>query len=357
MNKKIDLIEALSNLNGAPGFEDDVTAYITNEYGEVFDIKEDTLRNLYINYRDKEKKDAPVLMLDAHSDEVGFIVQAVKENGLIKFLTMGGWIPYNATAQKVKIRNRDGKYISGVVSSKPPHFMSEEEKKKPVSIEQLFIDIGASSRAEVMEEFGIEIGAPIVPDVTFEYISTNDTMIGKAFDNRLGCGLVLETMKELMDSDLNINVVGAIASQEEVGLRGASVSARTVKPDVAIVFEGTPADDGFKPKDEAQSVLKKGPQVRHRDRSMITHPRFLRFARETAKENSIEFQDAVRVGGGTNGAKIHLSNAGVPTIVIGVPVRYIHTHYGIAAVCDYESAIKWAVSIAKGLNQDIIGGF
>lgn len=358
MNEKIKLVEALSNAYGAPGFEDDVTRIIRDMFSEEFDSKEDTLRNLYLsNKGDMRDINKPTLMLDAHSDEVGFIIQAIKENGLLKFLPLGGWIPYNVPASKVKIRNRDGKYISGVVSSKPPHFMSEEERKKPLSLDQLYIDIGASSKDEVVDIFGIEVGSPVVPNVVFEYIDTNKTMIGKAFDNRLGCGCVIETLKALKDAELDVNVIGAIAVQEEVGLRGSKVTANTIKPDIAIVFEGTPADDGFRLPDEAQSVLKKGPQIRHSDKSMISHPRFVRFARDVAKDNNIPFQDAVRAGGGTNGSSIHLSNQGVPTIVIGVPVRYIHTHYGISTVIDYEHAIKWAIEIAKVINIDVLRGF
>lgn len=357
MSDKLAFIEALSNANGAPGFEDEVTKFIRESYAESFDMEEDTLRNLYIKSKIRKTDDKKItLMLDAHSDEVAFIVQSIKNNGLMKFLPLGGWIPYNVSAQKVRIRNRDGVYISGIVSSKPPHFMSEEERNKSVKIEQLFIDVGASSRDEVMDKFGIEVGAPIVPDVVFEHNTINDTIIGKAFDNRLGCGCVIETLKALENEVLNINVVGAIASQEEVGLRGSTVTARTVKPDVAIVFEGTPADDGFKPDDEAQSVLKKGPQIRHFDKSMITHPRFVKFSRDVAKNNGIAIQDAVRMGGGTNGARIHLSQHGIPTIVIGVPVRYIHTHHGISTLTDYEDAIKWAVAIAKSLNTEVYKG-
>ncbi|WDV46586.1 M42 family peptidase [Clostridiaceae bacterium M8S5] len=355
MNDKVKLLEMLSNANGAPGFEDEVVNVIRENTNNLFDITEDVMRNVYMSVKGKKRDENKItVMLDAHSDEVAFIVQSIKANGLIKFLPLGGWALYNISAQKVRIKNCDNKYITGIVSSKPPHFLSEEEKNTQIKIQQLFIDVGASSREEVIEKFGIEVGAPIVPDVKFEYNYINDTFIGKAFDNRIGCGCVIETIKALADEDLNVNLIGAIAAQEEVGTRGAVITSNTVKPDIAIVFEGTPADDGFKPDDEAQSVLKKGPQIRHFDRSMITHPRFVKFARGIAIKNNIPIQDAVRSGGGTNGGKIHLSNNGVPTIVIGVPVRYIHTHYGISTIIDYENTIKWATEIVRSLDGQVL---
>ena len=357
MESRVKLIEALSNARGISGFEDEVVEVIREAGKEYLDFSEDTLRNLYLTLKGKESKNKLKVMIDGHSDEVGFMVQAIKNNGLMKFLPVGGWIPYNSAAQKVKVRNSQGDYISGIISSKPPHFMSEAERNKSVDFTSLFIDVGASSREEVIEKFKIEVGAPVVPDVSFEFNKINDTMIGKAFDNRLGCACVMETLKALKDSDIEADVVGTISSQEESGLRGAVVSARKVKPDVAIVFEGTPSDDSFASPDEAQAVLKKGAQIRHMDRSMITHPRFVKFARNVAKEKQIKFQDAVRSGGGTNGGSIHLSNLGVPTIVIGIPVRYIHTHYGITAIEDFNSGVQWAVEIIKGLSKDIVNEY
>lgn len=353
MKQQQALIEALSNAKGISGFEDEVLEVIKSYGSDNLIFSEDSFKNLFIRLKDSPKKKYTI-MIDGHSDEVGFMVQSIKSNGLIKFLPVGGWIPYNAAAQKVKIRNSNGEYISGIISSKPPHFMTEDERKQPVEFIHLSIDIGATSKNEVINLFEIEVGAPIIPDAQFEYNTINNTMIGKAFDNRIGCACVLETLRRVENDLLDINVVGTISAQEESGLRGAKISAETVKPDLAIVFEGTPADDSFTPEDEAQSVLKKGPQIRHMDRAMISHPNFTKFAREIAKSNNIPFQDAVRVGGGTNGAPIHLSNGGVPTIVIGVPVRYIHTHFGITAMEDFQNTVEWAVKILQALNDSSI---
>ncbi|QZY55898.1 M42 family metallopeptidase [Crassaminicella profunda] len=352
----LEMIRDFSNANGVSGFEDEVVKVIRKYANDQVEIKEDRLRNLYL-HRKNNKGSQPIIMIDAHSDEVGFMVQSIKENGMIKFIPIGGWVAQNVPAQRVRIINAEGEVIIGIVATKPPHFMSEAERKQAVEISNLVIDIGATSRKEVIEVFKIEVGAPIVPDVTFRYNETNETLLGKGFDNRLGCAALIDTLKTLENEELDVDVVGTVSAQEEVGTRGAFVTANTVKPDVAIVFEGTPADDTFMDEYESQSALKKGPQIRHRDNSMITHPRFTRFSRQIAKDLGIDFQDAVRLGGGTNGGRIHLSNGGVPTIVIGIPVRYIHTHQGFSALIDYKNAVKWASEIVKSLNKEIIEKF
>ncbi len=221
----------------------------------------------------------------------------------------------------------------------------------------MVIDIGAVSKEEVEKIFDIHIGAPVVPDVTFEYNEVTGVMLGKAFDNRLGCAAVLEAMNALKEESLETDIVGVLSTQEEVGERGAFVTRDVVKPDIAICFEGCPADDTFAPDYMIQTALKKGPMLRHYDCSMITNPRFQRFSLELGKKLGIPVQESVRAGGGTNGGAIHISNGGVPVIVIGVPVRYIHSHHGFACIADYENSVKLAVEIVKNLNSELIKSF
>ena len=201
------------------------------------------------------------------------------------------------------------------------------------------------------------MAAPAIPDVKFTYDEKYDTMIGKAFDCRLGCASILATLDTLRGENLGVDVVGAMATQEEVGTRGAHVTANAVKPDVAIVFEGCPADDTVVEPYMIQTAIRKGPMLRHIDARMITHPRFQRYALDMAQSKGIPVQEAVRTGGSTNGAPIHLSNQGVPCIVIGLPVRYIHSHYGIAAYSDFENAVRLAVEIIRSLNPGVLAGF
>lgn len=347
--ESIALIEALSNAKGAPGFEDEVVNIIKEKYGEQFTIQEDSMRNLMI-YRKNHSGNKPVIMLDGHSDEVAFIVQSIRPNGTLKFLPLGGWVTQTVPAHKVLIKNSEGHYIEGIIGSRPPHFGGGDGQK----LEDMIIDVGATSYEEVVDLFKIEVGAPVVPDTTFSYNKTTEIMLGKAFDNRLGCGCVIETLLALEGLELDVDVVGAISVQEEVGCRGAKVNVKNIKPNMAIIFEGSPADDTFMDRYEAQGCLKKGAQIRHFDRSFIANPRLIEEVKKVAREKEIPYQCAVRSGGGTDAGPIHLELAAVPCLVLGVPVRYAHTHYGYAAMKDYKASIELAVEYIKTLSEETI---
>jgi putative aminopeptidase FrvX len=219
------------------------------------------------------------------------------------------------------------------------------------------IDVGATSDREIREDYHISMAAPVVPDVSFEFNQDRDIMIGKAFDDRLGCAAIISVLSELKGEDIPLNIVGAFASQEEIGYRGAKVTTQIVKPDIAIAFEGCPADDTVLEPYLVQTAIKRGPMLRHIDAGMISNPRFQRFTLDKAREKGIPVQEAVRVGGYTDGAVIHTTDKAVPVIVIGVPVRYIHTHYGIAAFSDYENTVKLACEVIRGLSAEVIAGF
>lgn len=341
----------LSNANGTSGFEHDVVSVLEQQLAGLGTLKRDNLCNLYL-HRKENTGDKPVLMLDAHTDEVGFMVQEIAENGLIKFVPLGGWVPANVAAQPVRIINRHGEAVRGVVASKPPHFLSEAERKAPPVIDQMRIDVGVFSRKQVEEELGIGIGAPIVPDVDCRYDEKLDMLFGKAFDCRLGCAALVDTLKALEDVELPVDIVAAFAAQEEVGCRGAKVTTRVVQPKCALVFEGTPADDSFAGGAGAQTALQKGAMLRHFDAGMIAHPGFMRFALDCAKAAEIPVQEAVRSGGGTNAGAIHLGHHGVPSIVLGLPVRYIHAHTGIAAASDMGDMTRLACEIIKNLDTE-----
>jgi len=358
LSKEINLkmIADLSNAMGVSGFEDQVVDIARSFSEGLGTIKEDSMRNLYI-YRKENTGGRPIVQLDAHSDEVGFMVHSIRPNGCLQIVPLGSWVTSNIPATKVWVRNSEGKYIPGIVASKPPHYLGEQEKKSAIDFGQLSVDIGAGSAEEAVRDFKIRIGEPIVPYAEFSYDNEHDVMMGKAFDNRLGCAGLISTLKVLDGCELKVDVVAGIASQEEVGTRGAVITTRVIKPDVAIVFEGSPADDTVANSYEIQTALKKGPMLRHIDAKMITNPRFQRFALNIAAEKGLPVQEGVRTGGGTNGASIHLSNEGVPTIVIGVPVRYAHTHYGIASYYDFDISVKLACEILQKLDEDIIRSF
>ena len=352
--ESIKMIKELSMAFGAPGFEDDVLEVARKYAPKGARIVEDNTRNLYICPKNEQNPDLPTILVDAHSDEVGLMVRSIKENGTLTFITLGEWVPNVLPSQKVSIKNLDGELITGVVATRPPHFGGDDE---PLSVAGMVIDIGATSKEEAEMAFKVAPANPIVPQTAFEHDAIHDIMISKAFDCRLGCAAVLEVLHDIKDLQLGVNVVGALSAQEEIGMRGVKVVANRIKPDLAICFEGTPADDTFGNEHLIQTRLKHGPMLRHIDQGMVTHPRFIRFALDLAKELHIPVQEAVRTGGKTNGSYIHLSNLGVPTIVIGHPVRYVHSHNSIASLSDYKKGVRLTVEIIKAMNSKIFAGF
>lgn len=355
---RIRLIKELSDLNGAPGFEDDVCRYLHDKMGAAgFETFEDNIRNLYIyekgtvlDGQPRPKQAKLRVTLDSHSDECGYVIQSIKKSGLLKFLPLGTMLPSSAIAQAVRVRNAEGKYIKGVITSIPVHFLTASARQSGHDWEDLFIDVGATSAEEIAEKFQIEVGAPVVPDTQCTFVEENEVFIGKSFDNRIGVAMVTEVLSQLKGKT-GLELVGAVSTQEEIGGRGAVVSAKRVLPDLAIVFEGTPADDSFTPDDEAQSCLRKGPQLRHLDRTCISHPKFTELAIRVAKEHNIPLQRAVRSGGGTNAALIHTTGLGIPTIVLATPCRYVHSHHCIVALSDFEAGVKLAVELIREIER------
>lgn len=350
----IELIKKLSNVNGVSGFEDEVTELAKEIIGKDYHVYEDKIRNLYINNIEKNERTKPVVMLDAHSDEVGFMVQSIEPNGLLKFISLGGWSNQQIPAHKVRILNKEGNYVEGIISSIPPHFTSKADAGKVTDMKDMFIDVGTTSYDETVNNFKIGVGAPVIPDVECTYNENSRMFLGKAFDDRVGCAVILDVMKELKGKELSVSLTGVLSSQEEEGCRGALVAAQKVMPDLAIVLEGPPADDNFRNEYRSQGALRKGAQVRHIDPTMIANPRLIRFIQKIAQENNIKIQETVRESGGTNASKIHLENGGIPTVVIGIPVRYTHSHYGFISYDDYIETVKLVKAIAENITKDII---
>ncbi|NLW53978.1 MAG: M42 family metallopeptidase [Clostridiaceae bacterium] len=347
----LQTLRIFSEANGPSGFEHELarTALeVLQPYGESYI---DSLQNVYLE-RAGNSRDRVLVQLDAHLDEVGLIVQSVSPQGLLRILPLGSWVASNVPSHRFRVRNSEGKWIPALATSKPPHYMSDAERNSPIVFTAIQLDVGATSAEEISEKFKIRIAAPVVPDVDLFYDEKNDVLIGKAFDCRIGCTALVETLSSLAEEELACDVIAALSSQEEVGGRGAEVATRMTEPDLAIVFEGTPADDTFGSPDSQQTLLGKGPMLRHLDVSMITHPGFQRFALDLAEKEGIPVQEAVRSGGGTNGGIIHKMGGGIPTIVLGVPVRYIHTSYGIAKLYDLEKTADLAVALLKAINDD-----
>lgn len=356
--KSMELIADLSNAFGPSGFEDAVFDVAKKHCGDIAQVTDDCLRNIYIR-PNKPSKGGPVFMLDAHCDEVGFMVHSIRPNGTLRFVSLGGWNMDSLPSSKVLVRNAEGRYLPGLIASKPVHFKTAAERTQAAApaISDYIIDVGATSAQEAAEVFKIRIGEPIVSDVQFQYDEEHDVMIGKGFDCRIGCAALIEAMHRLQDEELEVDVVGVLSSQEEVGERGVKVAVNKVRPQIAICFEGCPADDTFTEPYAIQTALKKGPMIRFMDKSIICNPRYQRYALDLAEKQGLAIQASVREGGGNNGAMVSTALDGIPVIVVGVPVRYIHSHYGITSYYDFEATVQLAVAIVKSMNAEIIKSF
>ncbi len=350
----LKMITALADSFGPSGFEDEV-ANTARKFTGDFATDEDNIRNFYITPKNN-RGGRPTVMLDAHSDEVGFMIHSIKNDGTLRFVALGNPSVASLPSARVQVLNGRGKLLPGVISAVPPHYLKKGEKQD-TDISHLSIDIGATSREEAEEVFGIEIGLPAAPFSPCITDRDNGLIFGKGFDCRIGCAALIETMKRLADEDLRVDIAGVLSSQEEVGGRGASVAVNRICPDVAICFEGCPADDTVVETDMQQTKMKHGPMLRFVDVSMITNPRFQRLALNKAKQCGIKAQGGVREGGGTNGGVVHCLQHGIPAIVIGVPVRYIHCPNCVTAYEDFESAVSLACEVIKALNADVIAGF
>ena len=336
-----DLIRKLSNAHGIAGYEDEIGEIIREELEDFVDeIRVDKLGNVICVKNGNEFKE----MIAAHIDEIGFMVKYIEENGFLRLTPIGGWFSQTVLNQRVVLHTKKGR-IYGVIGSKPPHFMKDDERKKVVEIKDMFVDIGANSREEA-KEMGVDVGTPVTIDR--ECVRIGDKLTGKAFDNRVGVAVMIEAVKNTK-SRATVYAVGTV--QEEVGLKGARVSAFEIEPDVALAIDTTPATDHPGAENVKIDVkIGKGPVITVADasgRGIIAPKRVLDWLIETAEKNGIEYQLEVGEGGTTDATAIHLTKSGIPTGVVSVPARYIHTPVEVISVKDAE---KTAELVARSLE-------
>ena len=350
----LQMIRELADAPGASGFEDAVVEVARKYAAPIGRLEEDFLRNLYI-YRKENTGNKPVLMLDAHSDEVGLIIQHIKPNGTLGFLPLGSWNKGSLAGTKVLVRNALGEYIPGIIAAKPVHFMSASEKANPgMELSDMVIDVGATSAREAREQFHIRMGEPVVPDTKFQYDEKNGLMFAKGFDCRIGCAALLEALRRLEGQELPCDVIAVLSTQEELGPRNSKVTVHHIHPDIAIVMEGCPADDTFTEPYAIQTALKCGPMFRHLDVSAICAPRYQRWALDLAAKKGIPVQESVRQGGGNNAASIQTALIGAPSIVCGVPVRYAHAPNCISTYYDFEKSVEMVMALLENITPEMI---
>ena len=339
-------LEKLSNACGVTGRETQVRELMTllmTPYAD--EIQVDRMDNVIAIKKGKAK--APKIMLAAHMDEVGLMVKTITKDGFLQFSKMGGIDDRILPAQKVTVYTKKGER-PGIIGSKPPHIQKEEERKKILAYDDLFIDIGAENKEDATK-MGVSIGDSIAFDIKYTNLG-NDTVIGKAFDNRAGCITMVEALKLLGQTDCTVCAVGTV--QEEVGLRGAATAAFGVDPDLAIALDVTIAGDvpGVR---EFDTTVKmgKGPALTISDSGLITHPKVLRWLMESAEEQKIPFQIESGLLGSTDAARISLTRQGIPCGNVSIATRYIHSPVGMLSLKDIENSARLTAAAIQNATQ------
>lgn len=343
----MELLKELTEAHGAPGFEHEVRNIMRREMEKAnLNVVTDRLGSIFAEKKGRSAK--PKVMLAGHMDEVAFMVKEITKDGFLRFVPLGGWWSQVLLSQRVSIIAENGKY-TGVIGSKPPHILKQEERNKVYPIEEMFIDIGAHS-AEQVKSWGIRVGDPVIPVCPFEILPDQDTILAKALDNRMGCYLVLEVIKKLQWAEHPNTVYAGATVQEEVGLRGAATSPHVIEPDFAIALDVGIAEDTPGTGGENKPKMGHGPLITFLDASMIPHLRFRNFVIGIAEKNHIPYQVEIMPGGGTDAGKFHMFKEGVPSIVVGVAARYIHSHVSMVSRQDLENAVKLLVEVLKQLD-------
>jgi putative aminopeptidase FrvX len=353
MDQTEKLLKELTEAYGVTGHEEDVARIMARHLKPICKISYDKLGSIIAEKTGLPK--GPKIMLAGHMDEVGFMVKEITKEGFIKFLPLGGWWPHVVLSQRVCIRTSKGDVV-GVVGSKAPHLLEAEERKKVVEIKDMYIDVGATADNNVAQKLGIRPGDPVVPISPFTMLKNKKAYLAKAWDDRIGCALIIDVMKKLTKIKHPNTVYGVGTVQEEVGLRGATTSVSSVDPDVGFVLEvglamDTPGIDG-----ERKEKLGAGPSLYVYDSTMIPNTRLRDLVIEVAEKKKIPYHFASILRGGTDGGKIHLHRSGVPTQTIGVPTRYIHSQAGILHRDDYDHTVTMLTEVIRRLDQKTVRG-
>jgi len=346
-------LKTLTQLNGVAGQENEVARYLKQEYERRgLPIVTDNLGSIFALKKSKAPHPFKV-MVAGHMDEVGFIALEILDNGILKAHGVGGLNPLSLTSQRVKIRTRQGTYLSGTVDATPPHLLKDTEIKVP-EIKNLMFDFGFRSKTEALDA-GVYPGSMIIAEGPFVRLHGGHRVMGKAFDNRYGLALGLELLDELKDEELPFDLYVGGTVQEEVGLRGATTASYRIGPDLAIVLDCSPARDSTGDKSQ-WGQLGGGILLRFVDGSMIAYKPLLEFQEKCAKEANVKVQ-YFDSPGGTDAGAIHRNQSGVLTLTHCICARSIHTNSSILDLADYRGAKKSLLSMIRRLDAATLTSF
>jgi putative aminopeptidase FrvX len=353
MNEKENLIllKKISEVNGISGNEKEVAKLVANELKGTADrIEHDNLGSV-IAYLDGDKGE-PLVMLAGHMDEVGFVVKSIEDSGLIRLHPIGGWYNHVILAENFIVRTREGKEFFAVTGAQPPHGMSPEQRAKVLDIKDMYLDLGVKDK-KMVEDLGIRPGDTVTPYEEFRVMADGKTLLGKAWDDRVGVAIGIEVMKELAKEKHKANLAVAGTVQEEVGLRGARTASHYVKPDIAFALDVTMSHDlPGAPSEPCR--LGAGPALSILDGSVIAHRGLFEFVEKVAKDNNIPYTYDLLSAGGTDSGEIHKSGSGVITMTISLACRYFHSHVSMINYDDFTNAVKLMVAVIKAIDKDTL---
>ncbi|MGL4819038.1 MAG: M42 family metallopeptidase [Bacilli bacterium] len=342
--------KALTEMDGVSGFERPVRTYMAQQIAPyVHDVTTDRLGSLIATKNGAPN--GPRVAIVGHLDEIGMMVTRIDDRGFIYFQTIGGWWTQVMLAKRVTIHTKNGP-ISGIIGSKPPHVLPLEQRKKVVETKDMFIDIGVESRDEAVQA-GVAPGDAIAPYFEFMPMVNPNFLCAKAWDNRIGCAVVMDVLEQLKDVSHASTVLGIATVQEEVGVRGAQTAANKTNPDMVIAVDVGIAGDtpGITPK-EACGKLGGGPVVSLYDARLVSHVPLREWIVNVAEECGIPVQFDTTPGGGTDAGAMHIAHDGAPAITISIASRYIHSQASIIHQRDYEQTVQLLVEVLKRLDGE-----
>lgn len=342
----LQMFKQLTEFPAVSGFEREIRQFVKEKMEPYTDeFVQDRLGSLFGVMRGDEN--GPKMMVAGHFDEVGFMTTGITDQGLIRFQPLGGWFSQVVLAQRLHIITDQGPIV-GVVGSTPTHLLSPEQRNKPVDIKSMYIDIGADDRAEA-EQMGLRPGLQIVPICEFTPMANPKKIMAKAWDNRYGVGLAIELLQALHGEKLGGTLYSGATVQEELGLRGARTAAQLIQPDLFFGLDCSAANDMTGDRN-AFGHLGKGALLRIYDPTMFTHRGIVEYIQDTASTHQIPVQYFISAGG-TDAGQVHVSGTGVPSAIIGICGRYIHTSSSIIHTDDYDAAKELLIKLVKGMNH------
>ncbi|RPF57740.1 M42 family metallopeptidase [Abyssicoccus albus] len=352
MDKELQLLKDLTDAHGVSGYEHDVKKVLQSYLEPNSDeLIHDKLGGIF--GKKNATNGSKTILIGGHLDEVGFMVTDITKEGFLKFTPIGGWWSQVMLSQRMNVITEQG-VLTGIIGSKPPHVLTPEDRKKTVEIKDMFIDIGVKDKEEA-ESFGVQIGDQITPYMEFTEMANKNYLLAKAWDNRFGCAVASQVLAELNGEDVNVNVASGATVQEEVGLRGAKTAAAKVKPDLAIAVDvGLALDTPDMPKNEGEGNLGDGPLLLLLDATNIGHVGFRKHVQKVIKDKGLPVQLAMVTKGGTDSGSFHVANEGVPSLSIGVPLRYMHSNASIMHREDFQNTVKLIVEIVKSLDDEAV---